>query len=60
MFFASLGLAFKFAALNDYAFVIAVLAVAIASKVAAGWWGGRMIGMSQQVSGNGCHVVSVA
>jgi len=37
VFFASLGLKFKFAALNDYAFVIAVLAVAIASKVAAGW-----------------------
>jgi Kef-type K+ transport system membrane component KefB len=28
--------------------VVAVLAVAIATKVAAGWWGGRMIGMSHR------------
>lgn len=48
VFFASLGLEFKFAALTDVTFVLAVLAVAITSKVAAGWWGGRMIGMSHR------------
>ena len=48
VFFASLGLEFKLAALNDLAFVVAVLVVAVTSKVVAGWWGGRMIGMSHR------------
>jgi len=48
VFFASLGLEFKFTALDNVAFVLAVLVVAIATKVLAGWWGGRLIGMSHR------------
>jgi Kef-type K+ transport system membrane component KefB len=48
VFFAYLGLEFKLSALDDLAFVFAVLAVAIASKIASGWWGGRLIGMSHR------------
>ncbi|MDP3651192.1 MAG: cation:proton antiporter [Rhodoferax sp.] len=55
VFFASLGLEFKFTALKNFAFVIAVLVVAIASKVFAGWWGGRRVGMShREALGLGC------
>ena len=46
VFFAYLGLEFHVEALTDLGFVAAVLAAAIASKVLAGWWGGRLIGMS--------------
>jgi len=48
VFFAYLGLEFQIAALADVGFVAAVLTVAIASKVLAGWLGGRAIGMSKR------------
>ncbi|MCW5611877.1 MAG: cation:proton antiporter [Rubrivivax sp.] len=48
VFFAYLGLEFKLSALDDLAFVLAVLAAAMASKILAGWWGGRLIGMSSR------------
>lgn len=48
VFFASLGLEFEFTALKNYWFLIAVLSVAVASKVFAGWWGGRKAGMSHR------------
>jgi Kef-type K+ transport system membrane component KefB len=48
VFFAYLGLEFQITALADFAFVIAVLAAASASKVLAGWLGGRAIGMSNR------------
>ncbi|MGE5865517.1 MAG: cation:proton antiporter [Rhizobacter sp.] len=55
VFFAYLGLEFTFSAFEDPAFVAAVLAAAIASKVLAGWWGGRAIGMTKRESlGLGC------
>jgi len=55
VFFASLGLEFQFTALNNVSFVVAVLVVAIGTKVVAGWWGGRMIGMShREAVGLGC------
>jgi len=57
VFFASLGLEFKFTALDNVAFVLAVLVVAIATKVLAGWWGGRLIGMShREAVGLGCII----
>lgn len=45
IFFAQLGLEFKVSAMHSAAFVAAVLAVSIASKLAAGWVGGRWIGL---------------
>ncbi|MDZ4104085.1 MAG: cation:proton antiporter [Hydrogenophaga sp.] len=48
VFFAYLGLEFQISALADVAFVAAVLTAAIASKVLAGWIGGRAIGMSNR------------
>lgn len=55
VFFAYLGLEFTFSAFEDPAFVAAVLSAAIASKVLAGWWGGRAIGMSKrEAMGLGC------
>lgn len=48
VFFAYLGLEFTFSSLEDFGFVAAVLAAAIASKVLAGWLGGRAIGMSSR------------
>lgn len=48
VFFASLGLEFEFTALKNCWFLIAVLSVAVASKVFAGWWGGRKAGMSHR------------
>ncbi|MBX3635007.1 MAG: cation:proton antiporter [Rubrivivax sp.] len=48
VFFAYLGLEFKLQALDNLAFVFAVLAVAMASKILAGWWGGRLIGMTSR------------
>lgn len=55
VFFAYLGLEFTFAAFTDVGFVIAVLGVAIGTKMLAGWWGGRLIGMSnREALGLGC------
>lgn len=48
VFFAYLGLEFHISALADFAFVAAALSAAIASKVVAGWVGGRAIGMSNR------------
>jgi Kef-type K+ transport system membrane component KefB len=48
VFFACLGLEFKLSVFDDLGFMVAVLAVAIASKVLAGWLAGRAIGMSHR------------
>ena len=48
VFFAYLGLEFHFNGLSNFGFVAAVLLAAVASKVAAGWLGGRAIGMSSR------------
>ncbi|MCX8018784.1 MAG: cation:proton antiporter, partial [Rhodocyclaceae bacterium] len=48
VFFAYLGLKFDFGAIRDWGFVLAVLVVSIASKVFAGWWGGRLLGMTRR------------
>lgn len=55
VFLASLGLEFHFAALTDAVFVLAVLGVSVVAKLAAGWWGGRLLGMSdREALGLGC------
>lgn len=46
IFFADLGLEFRFPPLDEIGFVLTVLLVSIASKVFAGWLGGRLAGMS--------------
>ncbi len=43
VFFAYLGLEFNINAMSSFEFVVIVLAVSIASKVFAGWLGGRLI-----------------
>lgn len=43
VFFAYLGLEFNISAMSSFEFVVIVLAVSIASKVFAGWLGGRLI-----------------
>ena len=45
IFFADLGLDFTFRAFGQIDFVLVVLLVSIATKLIAGWWGGRLIGM---------------
>ncbi len=46
IFFADLGLEFRFPPLDEIGFVMSVLLVSIASKVFAGWLGGRLAGMT--------------
>lgn len=50
IFFAYLGLEFNFTAVQSPAFVIALLIVSVLSKIAAGWLGGRMAGMTETES----------
>lgn len=45
IFFADLGLDFTFRAFGQLDFVVVVLLVSIATKLIAGWWGGRILGM---------------
>lgn len=47
VFFAFLGLELAFSEIDSLWFVIVVLAVSIASKVLAGWLGGRLLKMPQ-------------
>lgn len=56
VFFATLGLEFTFGVLFERpGFVVAVLLVSVATKLAAGWWGGLLAGMSQREAlGLGC------
>jgi len=55
VFFAYLGLEFTADAFDDLIFPVVVTLVAIASKVAAGWLGGRLVGMPRQEAiGLGC------
>ncbi len=56
VFFATLGLEFTFdALLGKPGFVLAVLALSVLTKVAAGWWGGLLVGMShREALGLGC------
>jgi len=48
IFFADMGLDFTFKALGQLDFVLVVLLVSIVTKVLAGWWGGRLLGMSHR------------
>jgi Kef-type K+ transport system membrane component KefB len=48
VFFALLGLHFSWDAVSDPGLLLAVLAVAIATKVLAGWLGGRLAGLGQR------------
>ncbi|TAH50643.1 MAG: cation:proton antiporter [Betaproteobacteria bacterium] len=55
VFFAYLGLEFTADAFDDLSFPIVVTLVSVASKVAAGWIGGRLVGMPRQEAiGLGC------
>ncbi|MDP8568375.1 cation:proton antiporter [Methylophilus aquaticus] len=45
VFFATLGLEFKVEIIDSFWFVAVVLVVSIATKVLAGWLGGRLIGL---------------
>lgn len=47
VFFAYLGLEFKVQVIDSFWFVAVVLAVSIATKILAGWLGGRLIGLSK-------------
>ena len=47
VFFAYLGLEFNVSAMQSFVFVAVVLVVSIASKILAGWLGGRLIQLSQ-------------
>lgn len=48
IFFADLGLDFSFRAFSQIDFVVVVLLVSVATKLIAGWWGGRLVGMSNR------------
>lgn len=48
IFFATLGLEFHLFSIGSVGFMTAILAVSIISKVAAGWIGGRLIGMPNE------------
>jgi Kef-type K+ transport system membrane component KefB len=48
VFFAALGLEFELLSISSVTFMAAILAVSIISKVAAGWIGGRLIGMPNE------------
>lgn len=48
VFFAYIGLEFALDSLDDVPFVVVVLLAAVASKVLAGWWGGRRAGMTHR------------
>lgn len=55
VFFATLGLEFSFGAFDRPGFVAAVLALSVATKLLAGWWGGLLAGMShREAVGLGC------
>lgn len=55
VFFAYIGLKFDINALEESGFVFAVLAVSVASKIVAGWLGGRWVGMpGREALGLGC------
>lgn len=47
VFFAYLGLEFNVQIIDSFWFVAVVLAVSIATKILAGWLGGRLIGLSR-------------
>jgi Kef-type K+ transport system membrane component KefB len=47
VFFAFIGLELAFGEIDSLWFVLVVIAVSIASKVYAGWLGGRLLGMPQ-------------
>ncbi|MBI4755643.1 MAG: cation:proton antiporter [Betaproteobacteria bacterium] len=55
VFFAYLGLEFDIHAIDSVVFAVAVLAVSVVTKMAAGVWGGRLVGMSRREAlGLGC------
>lgn len=50
VFFAYLGLEFSIGAMQSWQFVSVVLVVSIVTKIFAGWFGGRLIGLPQAES----------
>jgi Kef-type K+ transport system membrane component KefB len=50
VFFATLGLRFSGGILDQVPLLLAVLAVSVATKLAAGWLGGRLAGLGAQES----------
>ena len=48
VFFAYLGLEFSTDAFDSLDFMLAVLAVSVVTKLFAGWWGGRIVGMGNR------------
>lgn len=47
VFFAFLGLEFSVQSMHSYIFVLTVLVVSIASKIYAGWQGGKLLNLSE-------------
>lgn len=55
VFFAHLGVEFNLHAIDSLVFVAAVIGLSIATKIAAGWCGGLIVGMSRREAlGLGC------
>lgn len=55
VFFAYLGLEFQVGTFSDIGFPLVVIAVSIVTKLAAGWLGGRLVGMAhREAIGLGC------
>lgn len=55
VFFAYLGLEFNILEMDSVLLAAAVLAVSVGTKVLAGWWGGRIVGMApREALGLGC------
>lgn len=55
VFFAYLGLKFELTSLKDLGFVAVVLGISVLTKLASGWIGGRLAGMShREAAGLGC------
>ena len=50
IFFASIGLEFDFSSINNIGLLLAVIAVSYLSKIAGGYFGGVLTGLSRQVS----------
>jgi Kef-type K+ transport system membrane component KefB len=55
VFFAYLGLELQLNSLSEIDFPIVVILVSIVTKMIAGWWGGRIVGMgTREAIGLGC------
>jgi Kef-type K+ transport system membrane component KefB len=50
IFFAGIGLEFKFSSINNYGLLFAILGVSFASKIIGGYFGGRFARLSHRTS----------